>query len=68
MVGVGSVVTKDIPSWTVAAGNPCRVLREITDRDIGFYFKDRKPDEEAMADIRRMWSENAGETSYPFRG
>ena len=28
-IGAGSVVTKDIPSNTVAAGNPCRVLKEI---------------------------------------
>lgn len=30
VIGAGSVVTKDIPSNVVAAGNPCRVLREIT--------------------------------------
>lgn len=29
VIGAGSVVTKDIPSGVVAAGNPCRVLREI---------------------------------------
>ena len=29
VIGAGSVVTKDIPSGTVAAGNPCRVLRII---------------------------------------
>jgi maltose O-acetyltransferase len=28
-IGAGSVVTKDIPDNVVAAGNPCRVLREI---------------------------------------
>ncbi len=28
-VGAGSVVTKDIPSNVVAAGNPCRVIRQI---------------------------------------
>lgn len=33
VIGAGSVVTKDIPSGVVAAGNPCRVLREITDAD-----------------------------------
>ena len=26
VIGAGSVVTKDIPDWSVAAGNPCRVL------------------------------------------
>ncbi len=31
VIGAGSVVTKDIPDGVLAAGNPCRVLREITD-------------------------------------
>lgn len=39
VIGAGSVVTKDIPSNVVAAGNPCRVLREINDYDKEFYFK-----------------------------
>ena len=30
VIGAGSVVTKDIPSGVIAAGNPCRVIREIT--------------------------------------
>lgn len=34
VIGAGSVVTKDIPSSVVAVGNPCRVLREITEKDI----------------------------------
>lgn len=42
VIGAGSVVTKDIPSGVVAVGNPCRVLREIGDRDKEYYFKDRK--------------------------
>ncbi|TGX80042.1 sugar O-acetyltransferase [Palleniella muris] len=33
VIGAGSVVTHDIPSHTLAVGNPCRVLREITDED-----------------------------------
>lgn len=41
VVGAGSVVTKDLPSHVVAVGNPCRVLREINDRDREYYFKDR---------------------------
>ena len=41
VVGAGSVVTKDLPANVVAVGNPCRVLREINDRDREFYFKDR---------------------------
>ena len=33
VIGAGSVVTRDIPARVVAAGNPCRVLRPITDSD-----------------------------------
>ncbi len=37
VIGAGSVVTKDIPSGVIAAGNPCRVIRKITDNDkVGF--------------------------------
>lgn len=33
VIGAGSVVTKDIPAGVFAAGNPCRVIREITEGD-----------------------------------
>ena len=33
VIGAGSIVTHDIPSGVLAAGNPCRVLRKITDKD-----------------------------------
>ncbi len=42
VIGAGSVVTKDIPSNVVAVGNPCRILREISEHDEIYYFKDRK--------------------------
>ena len=31
IIGAGSVVTRDIPANVIAAGNPCRVLREISE-------------------------------------
>lgn len=34
VIGAGSIVTKDIPANVVAVGNPCRVLRSITDADL----------------------------------
>ena len=33
VIGAGAVVTRDIPPRSFAAGNPCRVIREITERD-----------------------------------
>lgn len=44
VIGAGSIVTKDIPANVVALGNPCRVLREISDRDREYYYKELKID------------------------
>lgn len=41
VVGGGSVVTRDIPDWVLAVGNPCRVVRKITEEDRKYYFRDR---------------------------
>ncbi len=46
VIGAGSVVTKDLPDNVIAAGNPCRVIREITEADRDYYYKDRKFDVE----------------------
>ena len=40
VIGAGSVVNFDIPSGVIAAGNPCRVIREITEEDSRRYWKD----------------------------
>jgi acetyltransferase-like isoleucine patch superfamily enzyme len=33
VVGAGSVVTKDVPPWTIVAGNPARIIREIPEHE-----------------------------------
>ena len=40
VIGAGSVVTRDIPANSLAAGNPCRVIREITEKDSIKYKKE----------------------------
>lgn len=59
VIGAGSVVTHDIPSWVVAAGNPCKVIRPITEDDRRTYFRHQGIDDEAWQDICRMngWEE-----------
>lgn len=42
VIGSGSVVTRDIPDNVVAAGNPCRVIREITEDENQYFFKKEK--------------------------
>ena len=44
VIGAGSVVTKDIPHNVIAVGSPCRVLREITEDDRKYYYKDKEFD------------------------
>lgn len=59
VIGAGSIVTRSIPSNCVAYGNPCRVIREISDRDKQFYFRDKKFDEEFVLQAEnKLKSEN----------
>ena len=51
VIGAGSVVTKDIPDWSMAAGNPCKVIRKITGDDRQKLFRDEEIDPQAWADI-----------------
>lgn len=41
VIGAGSVVTKDIPAGVLAAGNPCKVIRKITEKD-SMYLKAKR--------------------------
>ena len=59
VIGAGSVVTKDIPDWVVAAGNPCRVIRKITDADKNKYFKNKEFDDEAWQDAQQRMQNGA---------
>ncbi len=48
VIGAGSIVTKDIPANVVAVGNPCRVLREISEHDREYFYKNEKIDPEIL--------------------
>ena len=48
VIGAGSIVTKDIPENVVAVGNPCRVLREISERDKEYFYKNELIDWEEL--------------------
>ena len=52
VIGAGSVVTKDIPSGVVAVGNPCRIMREVGERDRKFYHQDRRIDPALWEDAK----------------
>lgn len=58
VIGAGSVVVKDIPANVIAVGNPCKVLREISERDYEYYYKDRKIEPSDLED-ERMLRDNA---------
>ena len=44
VIGAGSIVTKDIPDNVIAVGNPCKVLREVGERDREYFYKNEKID------------------------
>ena len=61
VIGAGSVVTRDIPAWSVAVGNPARVIKTITEADRPYYFGRRTFDEEGWADCLRIMAEQEQE-------
>ena len=54
MIGAGSVVTKDILDNVVAVGNPCKVLREISERDQHYLYG------KELIDRDDLWESLAG--------
>lgn len=54
VIGAGAVVTKDVPANVLAAGNPCKVIRAITDEDKPFLYKDRRFDPEAWKKVEEI--------------
>ncbi len=57
VIGAGSVVTRDIPEWSVAVGNPAAVVKTITEEDRKCYFRKREFDEEGWQDCQRIMKE-----------
>lgn len=51
IIGSGSVVTKDIPDNVIAAGNPCKIIREITNEDKVYWEEEQQ----------KYWAEVKGE-------
>lgn len=50
VIGSGSVVIKDIPDNVIAVGNPCKIIREITEEDRKYYYKNHEFDVEDYKD------------------
>ena len=53
VIGAGSIVTRDIPDNVVAVGNPCKVIREISDHDREYFYKNEKIDWSEYENIDR---------------
>ena len=54
VIGAGSVVIHDIPENSVAAGNPCKVIRAIGEKDSVYYYKDRKIEPEDLLEEKAL--------------
>ncbi|SCW48862.1 Glycosidase [Lachnospiraceae bacterium C10] len=61
VIGAGSIVTKDIPANVVAVGNPCRVLRPISEHDREYFYKDEKIDWQLIKALQGTAEEEGAE-------
>ena len=57
VIGAGSVVVHDIPANSVAARNPCKVIREIGEQDQIYYYKDRMIEDRDLEEERKLRQE-----------
>lgn len=65
VIVAGSVVTKDIPAWCIAAGNPCKVIRKISEADRETYYRHVPVDREALVHMHQIWAESNDPIRYP---
>ncbi|AUJ87120.1 galactoside O-acetyltransferase [Enterococcus sp. CR-Ec1] len=55
VIGSGSVVVKDIPDNSVAVGNPCKAIRNISQEDLQYYRKNKPID---LAELKQVEETN----------
>ena len=60
VIGAGSVVTRDVPPDVVAVGNPCRVMRRISERDRNVFFREEPIDWDEIEN-KYGYQKNGGE-------
>ena len=54
VIGAGGLVLHDVPENSVAARNPCKVIRSINERDRKYYYKDREIDPEDLLEEKKL--------------
>ncbi len=65
VIGAGAVVIRDIPAWTIAAGNPCKVIRKITEDDRRKFYDGRDIDDEAWEHIQQIEAQSDDPVKFP---